>query len=389
MRCLMTAWVALGVLTSACAQAPTPRVSVTDHGAKTSIAGPGAPTHTVGLPRVMHLIDMDTGVKTYGLQYVASHDDEQPGVAILGEGYIGMPKPASSNWYHGGFFDLQINGESIGTTPIHSVVGREVDGRGQVDFVFDTTLSLARVRFVALAGSEALYCQVLLEPKTEIENLRVLLRCYPSAFVSNAERHVLTPVRDLAQGERVELDVAEESWLLYYDRIFDEGHVSPTRTGVGPCSVLWPGPQVDKVGFTVAPYGIETVMDIKPQVRDLRFVFFDYAGTKNEAAVADLGQRADGLLQELTTFPFTDGGIANWPLARKQQEVAQILETMPDEQGDATQYQEWAAELTEHVKLIQSGDPGGVMAEAAAASIIKQWEQGIPELKLKALLNRI
>ena len=70
-------------------------------------------------------------------------------------------------------------------------------------------------------------------------------------------------------------------------------------------------------------------------------------------------------------------------------EIRRLLETMPDEQGDATQYQEWAAELTEHVKLIQSGDPGGVMAEAAAASIIKQWEQGIPELKLKALLNRI
>lgn len=389
MRCLMAACVALAALASACAQPPTPRVSVTDHGPRTSIAGPGAPTHTVGLPRLMHLIVMDTGVKTMGLQYTVAHDEKQPGVAIPGEGYIGMPKPVSCNWYHGGFFDLVINGESIGTTPIHSLVGRGVGGRGQVDFVFDTPLSLVRIRFVALAGSDALYCQALLEPKAEITSLRLLLRCYPSAFVSNADRHVLTATRDLAQGERVELDVANESWLLYYDRIFDAGHVSPTRTGVGPCSVLWPGTQVDKVGFTVASYGIETAMDIKPEVRDLRLVFFDYAGTTNKAAVADLRRRADELLRELGAFPFTDDGITNWPLARKQQEVAQILATMPGEQEEATRYREWAVELTEHIKLIQSGAPGGVMAEAAAASVIQQWEQGVPGLKLKALLKSI
>jgi len=389
MRCLMAACVALGALASACAQTPEPRVSVTDDGPRTGIAGPGAPTHIVGLPRLMHMVEMDTGVKTYGLHYTVAHDEKQPGVAIPGEGYIGMPRPAGCNWYSGGFFDLLINGESIGSTPIHSLVGRTVGNRGQVDFVFDTPFSLVRIRFVTLAGSDALYCQALLEPKIEIESLRVLMRCYPSAFVSTADRHVLTAMRDLAQGEQVELDLAKEWWLLYYDRIFDAGHVSPTRTGVGPCSVLWSGPQVDKVGFTVGAYGTDTAMDIKPQVRDLRFVFFDYAGTTNKGAVADLRQRADELLGKLAAFPFTDDGITNWPLARKQQEVAQILATMPGEQEEATRYRSWAGELTEHIKLIQSGAPGGVMAEAAAASVIQQWEQGVPGLKLKALLKSI
>ena len=389
MRWLMTACTAVVALSSTCAQSAPPKVIVTDYGAHTSTAGPGAPKHIIGLQRLSHVIVMDTGVREYGLRYGVAHDDKRPGVAILGEGYIGMSKPANCNWYAGGFFDLQINGQTIGTTPIHSLIGRGVGNRGCVDFVFDTRLALVRIRFVALAGSDALYCQALLEPKTEIKSLRLILRCYPSAYVSNSDRHVLTPVRDLAQGKRAELDLAREWWLLYYDRIFDAGHVSPSRTGVGPCSVLWPGGQTNKVSFTVASYGTGTAMSLKPQLREFRLVFFDYAGKKNETAIADLRQRADGLLKELAAFPFTDQSIANWPLEQRRQEIAQVLARMPDEKETAAQYQKWAAELAAQLKLLQSGGAGAIMAEAAAAKTIQQWERGLPELKLKELLKRI
>ena len=388
MRYLVTACTAVAALSSAFAQPKPPEVLVTDYGAKTSVAGPGAPAHIVGLQRVMHTIAMDTGVRKYGLRYVVAHDDKRPGVAIPGEGYIGMSQPSGCNWYAGGFFDLWINGKSIGSCPIHSLVGRSAGKRGYVDFAFDTPLSVVRIRFVTIAGSDALYCQTRMEPKTEIKSLRVRLRCYPSAYVRNAERHVLTATRDLAQGERAELDLAREWWLLYYDRIFDAGHVSPSRTGVGSCSALWPGNQASKVSFTVGSYGTDTAMVLNPKLLDLRFVFFDYAGKKNETAIADLRQRADGLLRELATFPFTDQSIANWPLAQKQQEIAQVLARMPDEQA-AARYRKWATELGERLKLVQSGAAGAIMAEAAAAKIVQQWEQGLPELRLKALLKGI
>jgi len=385
---MLTACAAAVALSSAIAQPSPPRVLVTDRGAQTSVAGPGAPAHIVGLPRVMHTIVMDTGVKKYGLRYSVAHDDKRPGVAIPGEGYIGMLHPSGQNWYAGGFFDLWINGKSIGSTPIHSLVGRSAGKRGYVDFVFDTSLCVARIRFVTIAGSDTMYCQTRLEPKTQIKSLRVVLRCYPSAFVSKFDRHVLTPVRDIGQGERAELELAQEWWLLFYDRIFDAGHVSPSRTGVGPCSVLWPGGQTTKVSFTVGSYGTSTAMGLKPALRDFRFVFFDYAGKKNATAIADLRQRADGLLRELPTFPFTDQSIANWPLGQKQQEMAQTLAKMPDEQA-AARYQKWATELAERLKLVRSGAPGAIMAEAAASKIIQQWERGLPELKLKALLKGI
>ena len=332
---------------------------------------------------------MDSGVQTYGLRYGVALDPKNPRAAIPGEGYIGMPQPVDCNWYAGGFFDLAINGKSIGSTLIHSFTGRSSPGRGTVDFVFDAPQAVVRVRFVAKAGGDCLYAQALLEPKVEIKSARVSLRCYPSAFVHDADRHVLTPLGDFAQGERAQLDVAREWWTLYYDRIYDAGYTAAAHRGVGPCAALWIPSQTERAGFTVGGYGIDTTLELKPALRDFRFVFVDYAGKKNDAAKVDLRQRSAGLLGELASFAFTDPSVANWPLARKQAELRQALASLPADKQTAAEYEGWGRELAARLKLLQSGAAGAIMAEADAARTIGQWEQGLPELKLKSLLNEI
>jgi hypothetical protein len=386
----MRGMILLSLLGAACAMAADgPPVMVTDYGTQTRLIGAGAPAHTIGLQLYQQNLVIDTGVKQYGLQYVVAHDERRPGVAIPGEGYIGMPQPSACNWYHGGFLDLEINGKTIGDTPAHSVTGRSAGDRGTVDFVFDTPMAVVRIRFVGLAGDDALYCQALLEPKEEITSLRLVLRCYPSAFVSNADRHVLTPLRDLPQGETADLDLAREDWAFYYDRIFDAGYVSPAQTGVGGCAALWPGGQTDRAGVGVGNYAIDTTMDLKPQQRDFRFVFFDFTGTKNAAAMAALRARADKLRQQLVSFPFTDASVAQWSLPAKQLEIAAVLKTVPEEQEAAGNYERWAVELAQQLALVRSGQSGAIMAEAEAAKVIQQWDRGLPELMLKAMLNEI
>jgi hypothetical protein len=371
---------------AALGQSP-PQVLVTDTGVTTVTIGPGAPAHTIGLQGHRQAIVLDTGTQTYGLRYVIARDPAKPQSAIPGEGYIGMPQPVDCNWYGGGFFDVQLNGQSIGTTLIHSLTGRSSGTRGTADFVFHTAAAVVRVRFVAQAGGDSLYAQVLLEPKVEIQSVRVAVRCYPSAFVSDAERHVLTPMRDLAQGERAELDVGNEWWTLYYDRIYDAGYISPTHSGVGPCAMLWLPGQTEKAGFAVGSYGIETVLTLKPALRDFRFVFFDYAGKKNEAAKADLRGRAPALQQELAAFAFTDPSLAQWPLPQKQAEIQRALASLPEDKEAAAQYARWSQDLAAQLNLIRSGSAGAIMAEATAAKTIGEWERGLPTLNLKALLN--
>ena len=386
----LTAACCLVLLLDSLSPSQTPlQVLVTDSGVQTVTIGPGAPAHTIGLQGHRQLITMDTGALVYGLRYVVARDPKDPQAAIPGEGYIGMPQPVDCNWYGGGFFDVQLNGQSIGRTLIHSLTGRSSGNRGTVDFVFDHSQAVVRVRFVALAGGDCLYAQVLLEPKVEIAAVRVAVRCYPSAFVSDADRHVLTPTRDLAQGQRAELDIAQEWWTLYYDSIYDAGHISPTHRGVGPCAVLWPPGQTEKAGFTAGSYGTDTVFTLKPAMRDFRFVFFDCAGKTNAAAKSDLGARGKSLLDELTAFAFTDPSLADWPLPEKQAEIRRALASLPEDKEAAAQYDRWTHELAEQLKLVRSGSSGAIMAEANAARTIGQWDIGLPALKLKALLNEI
>jgi hypothetical protein len=371
------------------AQEPAPTVVVNDRGVNERLIGPGAPEHTIGLTGLSHLVDLDTGKVMYTLHYVSCKDPQDPKAAIPGEGYIGMAEPANCNWYNGGFFDLEINGQSLGRTMIHSLTVRSVADRGVADFVFDTPQAVVRVRFVAQAGGDCLYTQAFLEPKVEIKSLHLMTRCYPSAFVSNSDRHVTTPTRDLRQGEKAELDLAKEWWTFYYDSVYDAGYLGPTYKGLGPCAMLWAPQQTEKAWFTVGAYGIDTHFTLKPGQRDFRFVFFDFAHNKNADALASLRGRGEALLQELTSFQFTDPSLANWSLPAKQEELRQMLTAVPDDKTTAATYAEWAKRLEAQLQLVKASGAGSIMAEAEAAKLIGQWEKGLPELKLQALLNGI
>ena len=372
-------------LTSA---AEPPQVLISDGGVQTVTIGPGAPPHTVGLKGHRHVMVMDTGARSYALRYAVALNPNDPRAAIPGEGYIGMPQPSGQNWYAGGFFDVQLNGKSIGGTLLHSLTGRSSGPRGTVDFVFDAPQALVRVRFVAEAGSDCVYAQVLLEPKEEINSVRVLTRCYPSGFTTDGERHVQTATRDFAQGERATLNVEDEWWTFYYDRIYDAGYVGVTRSGVGPCAMLWLPAQTEQVGFTVGGYGTETAFDLKPKARDYRFVFFDYAGTKNEAAKNNLRQRSHTLREEWQRSP---SPIRDWPIGRWRRSRRRFkgLAAVPDDTEAVARYDRWARELAAQLKLLRIGSAGAIMAEADAAKTIADWERGLPSLKLQALLNEI
>ena len=126
-----------------------------------------------------------------------------------------------------------------------------------------------------------------------------------------------------------------------------------------------------------------------PPETDFRFVFFDYTGKKNEDAQADLRARAKALLDELTSFAFTDPSLANWPLVQKQSEIQRVLASSPPDKETAAQYERWGRELEAQLKLVRSGSDGAILAEANVARTIGQWERGLPELKLKALLSEI
>jgi len=91
----------------------------------------------------------------------------------------------------------------------------------------------------------------------------------------------------------------------------------------------------------------------------------------------------------LTTFAFTDPSVANWSLEQKQAELRQAVASSKADEQTVAEYEQWGRELAAQLKLLRSGEAGTIMAEADAARIIDRWERGLPELRLKALLNEI
>jgi hypothetical protein len=373
----------LVLILSSPSPAQPPQVVVTDSGT----LGPGAPRHVVGLKHHQHTIVMDTGARTYALRYRIGLDTNNPPALIPGGGYIGMPRPVDQNWYANGFFDMRINGQSLGTTLIHSLTGRSSGDRGIADFVFDTERAVVRLRFVALAGGDCVYAQALLEPKAEIGSVMLDTYCYPSAYVGDSDRHVRTATRDFAQGEKAELNLTNEWWMLCYDSIYDAGYFGQAafgavRKGRGPCAMLWLPGQTEWAKFTIHNSRVISTFAFIPTSRDFRFIFFDYADTKNEAAKSDLQARGQTLLEELSTFSFSNPGFADWPLQQKQAEIQEVLASAPENKKAAAQYEQWGRELAAQLKLAGSGAAGAILAEANAAGTISQWEHGLRVLKL-------
>lgn len=383
-RKLITGAMMLALATPALwAQTPPPQVRIYDHGMQSSLGGPGAPAHVIGLTRLSHDITLNTGKVAYGLRYTVAKDPKDPAAAIPGEGYVGMSNPVNANWYGGGFFDLKLDGQTIGNHMVQTFAGRAMGDRGYVDYVFNTPQAIVRLRFVGLAGSDGLYTQVLLEPKVELKQITLALRCYPAGFINGASRQALTPTRDLLHSARESLNLEQEWWLNYFDTTRGLGDPAD-----GSCSVLWAPSQMQEAIVNVGGYSIDTALQLKPSLHDFRFIFFDHTGRKNTEVQAELKERAPQLLHELATLNFVDSSVLNWSLADTLAETRKLLAVLPEGSKQLPRYEQWGRDLEEQIKQVQSGSQAGaIMAEAKALKTIVDWEQSLPELRLKALLS--
>jgi hypothetical protein len=384
----MAAGVAIGTAVSARAAGDGgDAVVFVDHGRTERMVEANAREDLRGRTQIEHQMDLDTGRVVYGLRYYA-YAGKEPSDLVYGEGYIGMPEPAKCNWYYGGFLDLQIDGRSIGNAPMRGMSGVGGDAWGRIDMVFETTQAMVRVRFAARTGDDALLAQVRLEPKQKIASLRLILRCYPSAFSQETRRYVMTPVRELEQGKTVTLDGDREPWVFCADKLLDAGiHVAP-HTGAGGCAALWATGQTVRASVGVGIYSIETRLDLDPAQRDFRFALFDFKGRKNAEAEASLRRRAADLQRELAADPFLDPRLGGWNPAARRAALARMTAGLPDAAAELKRFEAIAARMEALLKQ-RAAQGLDILAEAEAAALTDEWTSALPALRLRSLLNGI
>lgn len=306
------------------------------------------------------------------------------------EGYVGMPRPSSCNWYHGGFLAISINGHDIGTTPITSMMAVESGERAIVDMVWETDQADVRVRFLGLPGQDYLATEITIDPKQEITSIGLLLRCYPSYFTSHHKRvgarRIKTPSAIIAQGNKTTLPAAENWWAVYYDEIFDTAN----GEGEGPCAVLMPPGEASEIAFDPGSYAVSTSITYPPETRTIHLALWDFRGATNAEALKRVETGAEQVSQMLTETDYRPRTVREFNVAETRALLESILkseearETLKD---DIDQIQTW---LTDYAPALETPDQQtGVVGEERLLKSIDMFQSFKWRVKLYELIGDI
>ncbi|MGC9317242.1 MAG: hypothetical protein ACP5KN_04310 [Armatimonadota bacterium] len=309
--------------------------------------------HHGHLFREQHAI-LSTGEVAYGIAYKACVDPAHGDQVVPLEGYIGMPRPCSCNWYHSGFLFISLNGRDIGTTPLSSMMATETGQRGIVDMVWHDRAADVRARFFALPGADWLGCEVAIDPAGEVASVEVGLRCYPSFFTSwhnrDGARRIQTPSQLIEQGNDVTLPPAESWWGVYYDEIFDVAK----GEGEGPCAMLVVPDDASQVRFAPGSYAVNTTITCPADARRVRLAFWDLKGMTNEEALAQVRAEVNEVRATLETADLTPRAVQEFDVAEVRASLQRALanETIREALSDRIdEIQSWLEQ--------QPAEPGG------------------------------
>jgi len=327
----------------------------------------------------------------FGIQYHATVDPAHPDQLLPSEGYLGMPEPSSSNWYHGGFVFVLVNGQDIGRrTPLSSMTVSERTRRAMVDLVWHDPLADVRVRFLGLPGRDHLLCEIALDPKEPIHAVELHLACYPSYFTSwnkrDGARRIRTPSTLVEQGRPVTLPAAKNWWGVYYDEVFDVAK----GEGEGPCAMLLLPEEATQIAFNPGSYGVTTRVSYPAQTRRMRLAFWDFHAQANAPSLARLQSGADLVRKELAAVDFTPAAIKNLDVKALRAELQHALQSETIRKALAGKTQEIRAWLDQSAPLLESsGGKPTIRAEELLVQSVEKYERFRWELKLAELLSTL
>ena len=336
-----------------------------------------------GKQRAEQAFDFALGSSRYCIRYSAVLDPAQPGKAFPSEGYIGMTAPSSCNWYHGGFLVVRVNGQDIGGTKLHRAYVAQTGHRAIADMVWDAKPAVVRVRFLGLPDDDKLLCEVAIEPKEEIKDIRLGLRCYPSFFTSwhkrDGDRKIATPAVTLNQGQNLELPAADCWYAVYYDTIFDVAR----GEGEGPCAALWLPSQTSTVKFNVGGYAVGTDLVCRPEARSIRLAFWDFRKQPNAAVLKSFRRRAGPWAKQLRDTDLTPEAVGSFDPKAELAQLARLTRSPDVRKQLGNKADGFRQRIT---ALAASKAPLGILQQADLLGFLAAYRDFLWELKVAALL---
>ena len=198
--------------------------------------------------------------------------------------------PPRCNWYHDGFFWLDING-ALSTVARFQLLEARGGDKGLARFVGELPDARVVADFVLLPDDNKLLLDLKVEPMEgkRLRRVTAYFSCYPSDFAVHApgtrKRAVQTARRELRPtpggGGRNANLTKDEPWVLFLDEHYDVA----SKRGSGPCALAFDASRVDlRVGC--GSYRCLTTARWKPGVKRASFVLWDLSGMTNADAAA-------------------------------------------------------------------------------------------------------
>lgn len=267
--------------------------------------------------RVVQPVVLANENASYTLNYDVVHNPETPDTITSTwwqweQGYItiGMTGPSNPNWYWQGFIRWTFDGESLHTRPAQFRVIRDGGPDGMVEYAWDTPVVRATLRFAMVTGSDKLLMFGSYQPKQPVENVRLLLSCYPASFDQPRNRRVTTALGTREPGTTVQMDLARERWALLED-------VTEGRPASGSAGLLVGTPEsIESITIPVGDYGVTPTIALPPGGGSFALGLYDfptlpdpmatraYFARSADAEAQQIGQMAAGDLdQPLPAMP--------------------------------------------------------------------------------------
>ncbi|NOZ19899.1 MAG: hypothetical protein GXP25_02290 [Planctomycetes bacterium] len=300
-----------------------------------------------GHPRVSYKATIDTGATRFGLTHWVDTDKSHAPKVLPLEGMIGLPRPASQNWYANGFMRLYVGDEQVGEVMVKSIRATEQGARGAVVFDWERKEGTWRVTFIALPKGKSLFCSVRCFPKGEPAEWRIRLLNFPAGATRDGEREIATAKRTAKQGSNVTLTPAAEWWVAYYDNVHKVG----TPKSEGPSALLYVPEDVAACEVKVGTYGVTTTLH--PKGRQVRMILWDsFFGMKNAEAVAHMKQTAEAQLASLREMKFVNRAVFADEWRARRAEMEKLLAALGNPARESEQVSKLHAQIAEWVKRL-------------------------------------
>ena len=377
-----TVLVAVGALVAR-ADGPEP-TKVSDTGQQVAPATwECTPGHLVAKRKVT----LQTGATAYTFLISGCQDPSHGGKHPCAEGNFGMPAPSAANWYWGGFLRILVNGSDVTACDIRDVRVLEDGERGAFQVVWAHPDAEVGHRLMLRSGSNHVDGYLVWRPRAGavIQSVSLALTCYPSFFTAarhrRGERHCQTPRIDQAEPTTLEVNPAEDTYLYYYDAVFDVAR----GEGDGPCALVLDPTPVRGGRVSIGDYAVLTTVDLAPEAREVRLALYDFTGLANAAAEGYFRTQAGADLTDLKQLDFRPAPARKVEPERLRAEALDLLAKAGDD-GEALRAQ--VLDLLAHAAALKAAaDEGDWVAEGDLCTALADSRDLFWKLRTFAALN--